>query len=287
MTPRLTLIGGLRYDIPPNYHSTDLSGLTNSFSNGGQIVWANSSFTSTYSKYPGANPNYLTCCAPSTLARNDRLDFGPRLGIAFRPLAHNDNLVIRMGYGIFYDNWERYYDLSNFTEDDAYTAVGAPLPPATGFESVSPLALKGLWLPPLLSGALFTNPSYNGDFETKWPDNHNPNNQQWNFDVQYAFAKNLMLDVGYVGEHRIDEETQYFWNKAYPPAVANDPATSCWTRRRQPGLMRLAFRTRISPPWTSARPIRTSGRIHTPMPMFCGRITMRFKPPCRSASPTA
>ncbi len=222
MTPRLTLIGGLRYDIPPNYHSTDLSGWTNSFSNGGQMVWASSSFVNTYSKTPGADPNYLVCCAPSTLAPNDRLDFAPRLGIAFRPFRNNANLVVRAGYGIFYDNWERYYDLSNYTEDDIYTAVGAPIPPATGFESVSPLALKGLWLPPLLSGSIFTTPSYEFGIETEWPDNHNPNNQQWNLDVQYAFNKNLMLDVGYVGEHGIDEETQYFWNYATPPPVAND-----------------------------------------------------------------
>lgn len=237
VTPRLTINLGLRYEIPPNYHSTDNSGWTLNPANGGSLSWVSKSFVQNVTQLAASQglavyPNFLNCCVPNTLVPIDKKDFAPRIGVAWRPFP-TDRFVVRAGYGIFYDTYNRYYDLvQNFDENALQTLFPNPgYVSGTGVEKASPEpSLSRLWLPPV-SGAqffsttqpwnpfAFSSPILN---QVEWPFNHNPYNQQWTLDTQYALRQDLLLDVGYVGAHGVRLPTQLLYNTAFQPRVPSD-----------------------------------------------------------------
>ena len=231
VTPRLTLNLGLRYEIPPDYHSTTGGGWALNPSNGGGYIWVSRSFVQNVTSAQ-TNPNFLQCCAQNTLVPIDKHDFAPRIGFAWRPLA-TDRLVVRAGYGIFYDTYNRYYDLIQNLDDPAILSVFANpnYPQATGKETASPLALNTLFLPPVTASQFFSFQNWDSNAilasgilnQVEYPFNHNPYNQQWTLDTQYALSQNLLLDIGYVGSHGIHLPTQLLLNAAALPAVPSDP----------------------------------------------------------------
>lgn len=224
VTDRLTLNLGLRYEIPTTFHSADNSGYAFNPANGGGLIWANPAFTQSVLSNPGVNPDWLQCCANNQLVPVDKHDFAPRFGFAWRPFP-TDRFVLRGGYGIFYDTFNRFYDGSTYDEDSLYTLAPNPnYPSATGLENVSPLALHTLWLPPVTSAGLFSGPAYTFPItQVNMPGNHTPYNQQWSLDTQYSINPTLLVDVGYVGSHAIHEPTQLLFGVAYQPPVAGDP----------------------------------------------------------------
>jgi hypothetical protein len=239
VTSRLTVNLGLRYEIPPNYHSADnTSGWNFDPANGGSISWVSQSFVNSVEQEAAAQgltvyKPYLNCCVPNTLVPIDKKDFAPRIGVAWRPL-NSDRFVVRAGYGIFYDTYMRYYDLvQNFDTNTLQTTfANSNYSSGTGMEKTSPEPpLSQLWLP-TITGAqyfsttqpwnpnAFTSPILN---QVNWPSNHNPYNQQWTLDTQFALRSNLLLDIGYVGSHGLREPTYLPFNTATPPKVPNDP----------------------------------------------------------------
>ncbi len=223
VTPRFTLNLGLRYEIPTTFHSANDSGYAFNPANGGGLIWANRAFTQSVLSNPGVNPDWLQCCANNQLVPVDKHDFAPRIGIAWRPFS-TDRFVIRSGYGIFYDTYNRFYDGSTYDDNALYTLGPNPhYPTATGLESSSPLALNTLWLPPVSSAGLFSGPAYTFPLtQVNMPGNHSPYNQQWSFDTQYSITPTLLADIGYVGSHAIHEPTQLLFGVAYQPPVAGD-----------------------------------------------------------------
>jgi hypothetical protein len=231
VTARLTINIGLRYEIPPDYHSTEGGGWTLDPLNGGSLIWTNRAFVNSVTT-PQTNPNLLNCCAPNTLVPIDKKDFAPRIGVAWRPFDTN-RFVVRAGYGIFYDTYNRYYDLiQNFNNPQTLSLIAnSNLPAASGFETASPLALNTLFLPPVTTSQFFTIKSYDSPGllasgilnQVEYPFNHNPYNQQWTLDTQYAIRQNLLLDIGYVGSHDLRLPTQLLLNAARLPAVPSDP----------------------------------------------------------------
>jgi TonB dependent receptor len=224
VTSRLTLNLGLRYEIPPTLHNPNNSGYAFYPANGGGLVWASQAFTQSVLSNPGVNRNRLQCCASNQLVPVDKHDFAPRFGFAWRPLK-TDKFVLRGGYGIFYDTFNQFYQGSTFDDNSLYTLGPNPhYPTPTGLETTSPLALSGLFLPPVSSAGLFSGPTYTFPLtQVNWPGNHTPYNQQWSFDTQYAFNATLLLDIGYVGSHGIHEPTQWLFGVANQPPVAGDP----------------------------------------------------------------
>jgi hypothetical protein len=219
---RLTLNLGLRWERPTSLHNNDDSGYTFNPNNGGQLVWANGAFTSLL-RGQGANANYLGCCVSNTLVQIDKKDFAPRLGFSYRPDLLGDKLVVRGGYGIFYDTYNRYYDGSQYDKDSLYTQIAAPYTSTTGDETQSTAVVKNLWSTPLTATSGFSLPSYEFPFnQVNWPKNHNPYNQQWSLDTQYAITPSLMFDAAYVGSHGVHEATQIYIGGATPPTVAGD-----------------------------------------------------------------
>lgn len=239
VTSRLTLNLGLRYEIPPDYHSTTGGGFTLNPNNGGSLEFVSKSFVQGVQQAAAAqgltiDPNLLNCCAPSTLVPIDKHDFAPRIGLAWRPFA-SDRFVVRAGYGIFYDTYNRYYDLiQNFDDPQILSEFASThYPGANGSEKASPLALSTLYLPTVSSAQFFTSAPFDAPSlgntilnQVEYPINHNPYNQQWTLDTQYALSRNLLLDIGYVGSHGIHLPTQLLLNAATQPAVPSDPCNN-------------------------------------------------------------
>jgi Carboxypeptidase regulatory-like domain/TonB dependent receptor-like, beta-barrel len=226
VTPRLTINLGLRWELPAGLYSVDNSGkVLNLSTPGGGLIWASHSFVNQVAPAltSAQQATYMQCCVTNQLVPRDTTDFAPRIGFAWRPLS-TDRFVVRGGYGIFYDTYMRFYDTTNYDSNSLYTLTPPPYPTATGLESVSPLALSGLWLPPITGNpfpTLLKTPYLYGP-QVEWPGNHTPYTQQWGLDTQYAFNQNLMLDVGYVGSHSIHQPIQWHYNEAYAPPVAGD-----------------------------------------------------------------
>lgn len=139
-----------------------------------------------------------------TLIPTDRNNFAPRVGFAYK-VTDSDNLVLRGGYGIYYDRPStrlintQLFNYPYFGLGVGLLAPGVlrslsdpfiPLPSPAAFPVAatipSPLnPLSPLGVP--VSG-LFIDPGV-----------RTPYVQQYNFNVQYEFVKNWLLEVGYVG----------------------------------------------------------------------------------------
>jgi hypothetical protein len=115
----------------------------------------------------------------------DFRDFAPRVGAAYRL---SDNNVIRAGWGMYYN----LFDLLQWTT----TATNPPFVYSYNLYAAvgNPLLISN---PYPLSQAASAVPSPNS-FQ---PNPHTPEAQEWMFDFQHSFSKDMMLDVAYVGNH--------------------------------------------------------------------------------------
>lgn len=171
-----------------------------------------------------------------TLSGQDLNNFAPRFGFAYSPLKSN-RLVIRGGYGIFFDRPSAAFIntiFSNypFLREAEVTFPGSAVPITTAFSQQDPNFPFNLYLPNRLvrgSGANGTytlrdntNVTRGADgtlnpidpttglpirgniaetFEFRAVDRNlrTPYVQQWNIGTQYEISKNLLLEVRYVG----------------------------------------------------------------------------------------
>jgi Carboxypeptidase regulatory-like domain/TonB dependent receptor-like, beta-barrel/TonB-dependent Receptor Plug Domain len=244
VTPRLTINLGLRYELPPDYHSTTGGGFTLDPNNGGSLIFVNRSFVNSVTT-PQTNPSLLNCCAPNTLVPIDKKDFAPRIGLAWRPFDTN-RFVVRAGYGIFYDTYNRYFDLiQSFNDPQIFSLFSNPnYPTPTGQENTAScttcLPLNTLFFPNVTSSQFFTIPSFSPNLanttlnQTEYPFNHNPYNQQWTLDTQFAITQSVLLDIGYVGSHGLRLPTQNLLNAAFQPKVP-DPCDVLFDRSQATG----------------------------------------------------
>ncbi len=111
-------------------------------------------------------------------------DFGPRVGFAYSPLR---NTVVRAAYGIFYstDNWNELQFLVIGPDFfSSQTLNSDPVRPT--------ISLGNLFPPGVLGGGTLTPFSIDKR-------NRTPYVQQWNFNVQHTFGKDLLVDLGYIG----------------------------------------------------------------------------------------
>jgi hypothetical protein len=221
VTPKLTLNLGLRYELPPAYSSSDKSGMTLDLTNGGGFKWVDQSFVNKVLAVSGVNPNRLRCCADPKLTRDNHTNFSPRVGFAWRPLQ-TDRFVVRGGAGMFYDIYNRYYDLSQFDKDSIFTDVPFQYPGATGSESVPTWNLSNLWAPAAHDYSWFQSPDWYNGAQINWPDNKSPYTEQWTLDTQYSLTSTLLLDIGYVGSHALHEPGYWYFNSAPMPTGPYD-----------------------------------------------------------------
>jgi hypothetical protein len=201
VTKRLTLNLGLRYD---------LYGLPVDTS--GRLVNLDvSQVRSGTAASPATPPNGLVQAeggqlagvptVEKTLVPTDKNNFAPRVGFAYL-LSERQNIVLRGGYGIYYDRISTRYantQLFNYPYFSLPVAVVSPVV-FTGLRNFSspffpvpapaqfPLAPT---VPSPLGNAIagvFVDPKLK-----------TPYVQQFNIGVQWEFAKNFLFDIGYVG----------------------------------------------------------------------------------------
>src|SRR5918911_4640096 len=143
-----------------------------------------------------ANPLPGVPSVSDTLVPQDKNNFAPRVGLAYR-VNESGTLAVRGGYGIYYDRIStRFANTSLFNFPYLAVGVGVFRPLAKPFAAVpqpgtfpvnatvpSPLAPLGI----LISGVY---PD---------PDMRTPYIQQYNANVQWEFARDYLLEVGYVG----------------------------------------------------------------------------------------
>jgi len=174
LTPRLTLVAGLRYDF-----FTTVSESRGRFS----------AFEPSLGLVPVAQlPGGHLYDAPKG-------DLGPRVSLAWAPpiaVIPGRQTVIRAGYGIYYDT----IPLNNFEEGLAQNPVG----PTAGYTITPPTPPPipfGVGVPIFGTGA--PQPPFN--IESIQPNLKTPNTEEWNLNIQQELSQRLIFQVGYVGNH--------------------------------------------------------------------------------------
>jgi len=144
--------------------------------------------------------NCSVCTGQNYFGSVSYRDFGPRIGFAYRPF---EKWTVRGSYGIFY-------------EADSFNGFsGTPLGKATNVQAggtwqlsadpVNPWAGIFNW-----DGGLPLNRFVPSSYDVSWGDKNRPGMidpkygrtpyiQQWNINLQHELVKNLILDVGYIG----------------------------------------------------------------------------------------
>jgi Carboxypeptidase regulatory-like domain len=122
---------------------------------------------------------------PASLIRSDQNNFGPRVGIAYRPWATR-RLVLRAGYGIFYD-------------ESIYQRLTPNLANQPPFAQASTLTTSAQQVLTLENGFPAINPTIASNTYAVDPNFRTPYGQTWNFSVEDEIAREWILSLGYVG----------------------------------------------------------------------------------------
>ena len=177
LTPRVTLNGGLRYELPEPY--TEIHNRQSLFEPGkkSQVV-PNAPAGLLYPGDPGVSAGLIP---------TDKRAVAPRLGIAW-DLNGDGKWLLTSAYGIFYEPY--------------YTGQGGPLqtpisaPPYLGTPQVSL---------PNFANPFNGNPPAPGTFSTPLtnltlsPTLKLPYTQDWDLNLQRSFGSDWLFEIGYVG----------------------------------------------------------------------------------------
>jgi hypothetical protein len=163
--------------------------------------------------YPGGATGVLVNGNKSLVKGAPYYDFGPRIGLAWQPFG--ERLVVRAGYGIFYDAVYANLLANNNAGNPPYNGFAEASFPTNALDlPINPVATGGIlgWTPRTLNvvaggpttGAVNITDNAGGNGLGATSDNQFlsvPLVQQYNLDLQYEVVKNWVLDVGYVGSH--------------------------------------------------------------------------------------
>jgi hypothetical protein len=137
-------------------------------------------------------------------------NFAPRLGFAWQPLPSNSRLVVRGGFGYFY-NWVIPGQVSGITTQEPPSGVPFTLSGTSLFSSslAAPFPTQPLgWEPRWVNFANGTSSilSFGGNNGTPSQSFLTPLVYQYGLNTQYEFLPGWVLEVGYVGSHGIHQE---------------------------------------------------------------------------------
>jgi hypothetical protein len=200
VSPRLTLNLGMRYEFATPVYDRD-NHMANFDPSTNSLVYAsNGSLTSRTL----VNPSYN--------------NWGPRAGLAFRL---NSKTVIRTGYGISYVLFIRQGG-DSYLAYNGPSVVNAQITQSPSEPVCTPNANPLTCFRPTMLGYPdgFTAPANFSTVNTKTvyiqKDIRWPYVQNWHFTIQRELAQNLILDVGYAGNHSVGGWVNADLNQALP-----------------------------------------------------------------------
>jgi len=175
ITPRLTLVAGLRYDF-----FTTVNESRGRFS----VFDPNQGLIQTTHLYDAPKGN-----------------FGPRVSLAWAPttaIIPGRQTVFRAGFGIYYDT----IPLNNFEEGLAQNPIG----PTAGF-TIVPNPTPPNQIPFGVGVPIFGPPVPEPPFNIASIQRNlkTPNTQEWNLNIQQELSQRFVLQIGYVGNHSIHQ----------------------------------------------------------------------------------
>jgi hypothetical protein len=240
LTQRLTMNAGLRYEIfgpatevngrLPNF---DPSIAAHQVPSSGSL----SGFTLP-ANFSGPIAQGVTQTSTAGLWATDYTAISPRLGFSLR-LTQKPTIVMRGGYGIYYDQptggfaegqgGQQPFSLQQFTFDaqNATATLASPfhpqLPPASSYPMYTPRVPGG--------GSYTSGVS---------PSVKDPMTQEYNLNLQYAFGKDYLLEVGYVGTHTTNDPGRIEFNQALL-ASAQSPVNGATTNTAGNVTLRVPF----------------------------------------------
>ena len=160
-------------------------------------------------------------------------EWAPRFGFAWQPGKFGRRLVLRGGFGIFYDGFPgQLVDnlAGNAPNVSTYNVQGGFLAPneTSGPGSLFTIAAnsnaafvngfpKGITLAQLrASGTQFSSPSFS------YTPNYNPlpYYEKWSLEIEKQIGANTALTLGYVGNHGLHETAQFNSVNAFAPLTA-------------------------------------------------------------------
>lgn len=180
--------------------------------------------------------NVCRGCVDKYLVPWDRLDFSPRIGIAYKL---NDKTVLRAGYGVFYGGEENQGGYPNrgeavpFNETVQLNRTGLNnYQPNPFFNGGNPGGVSAGF--PLNVFTLDVPPAFRGISRNF----RNPLVHKWNVAVQRELPHNMALEVSYVGNHQA--HGLQIWD---PNTCPNNPNGNynCDSNRPNPALGGLSF----------------------------------------------
>jgi hypothetical protein len=151
---------------------------------------------------------------PFQIADTNR-NFGPRLGIAYRLTPAT---VIRTGYGISYI--PRRTAQSNFPilQNNGFPAannfVSSPVTMTTGFPPFSAFQLP--------NDGIIRDPNPNNSFGNTPRNLKSAYVQSWNFAIQRSLPGNFALDLAYVGNRGVNNQSGFDVNASMVPGSGNN-----------------------------------------------------------------
>jgi len=207
ITHNLTLNLGMRYELHPplkdiNYNTADFLPSYNQNGVAGAVVVPNA-------QAEGYNSaDFVTSIAPSpvitaaqagipeTLRYTYKKDFGPRIGLAWRPYG-NDKMVIRGGWGRFIEQPLGFSLVSGWAVNSCFVNYSAQSQDVNGNPTISfPTPFSSTVVP---GGA---------SFEYAFPVHYiDPSVQQWNVTVEQDLGHDIGLRFSYIGSHGSNLET--------------------------------------------------------------------------------
>jgi hypothetical protein len=170
LSPRLTLNLGMRYEYTTPFYGSGANKNINFDPASGNLV-----FTSDSDKY---------------LTTPDKNNFGPRIGFAWQ--AIEEKLVIRGGYGIFYNTEDIYGSEANLPLNPPQLIQPTLLRVGTG---PAPVRLSD----PLPSGVLSNFDSRTIGLRTREREQRSGRIQQFNLALQYRVSRSSTWEVAYAG----------------------------------------------------------------------------------------
>jgi hypothetical protein len=253
LAPQLTLNIGLRWEYRGPWNEKSGGGKIFDYDfTGGRALYKDEAFVNMVN-----NPIFASCCAASSVYNPQKKNFAPRIGIAWRPLTGSNRLVVRTGYGIYYDILHRFYDTQPYSEN--VPLILPALPAVNGLETQPPLDVRNLFPAPLpvatrqfvapycqgpatestdpVTGLITVrNQCFGTGVQYANPTNPTPYTQNWGLNVQFAPREQMLFEVGYQGSHGLHAQSFYHANQATLPPTAGNPNNGLrWASQCPPG----------------------------------------------------